>query len=608
MNKIWKLNGKITFSQRGHDYSVPEYFMPDNRKYIHDLFEKIEKSKNYSYDQLIQIEKNITPQKIIYRSRGYISLANYMNEIRDPKSKVINEHLPSRGKTTITAKKHFERIQVVAANPNAFMSTKEQKVAGVWDENSEQAFNMKVLSLLNRLTQQNMKLTIKELIPVLTTPERINFVADTLTNKASQEHSFASLYARFSSNLKYNGLENLIIKKAKDMFFEYSNKQLGDNSDTHDLTGCSKFVACLINEKSIKYKEGIECFEKLIQGLEAPQIAASNVEMFLIFVQNCGIEFAKKVPSSTWDRFIQVKHGRELSSRVKYLLEDVEEIYNEQVLGKIKTAKIENKSPELQSDTKVYLVRDAFTNYKEGSEATVDLSVPDFIRSASSMFPDQTREPMTYCEFICDILEPKHPIKSVLIDLLGKCASEYCQNKIEGDSPKMWSLFDDLLYYMILRKFLDSEDVKIIMKSFPSEHESDIENGMKWFLQDKHYFSKAIDLPNFPSSEVKQALMMPATIHQEFKQSMLYSRLIATSIIRSIASAISESDNPLLEMKNNYLPFLSLADSIPEIFDNEWATMIADYNFDFSVDDIYEIVFGEEEEEEEEFIKEEEDK
>ena len=186
-----------------------------------------------------------------------------------------------------------------------------------------------------------------------------------------------------------------------------------------------------------------------------------------------------------------------------------------------KTAKIESKPLELQSDTKVYLVRDSFTNYKEGSEAVVDLSVEDFIRASSSMFPDQTRDPMIYCEFICDILEPQHPNKAILIDLLGKCASEYCLNKIEGDSPKMWSLFDDLLYYMILRKFLDCEDVKIIMKSFPSKHNSDIENGMKWFLSDKHYFAKAVDLPNFPSSEVRQALMMPEIIHHEFQQSML---------------------------------------------------------------------------------------
>lgn len=606
MSQNWKLNGKITFSQRGHDYSTPEYFNPDYHKYLRDFFEKVEKSKNYSYEQLLEIEKNTTPQKIVYRSRGYISLANYMNEIKDPKSKVINEHLPSRTKSNHSARKHFEKIQVVTVNPNGFMSTKEQKVAGIWDENSEQAFNMKVLSLLNRLTQQNMKITIKELLPVLSTPERLNYVAETLTNKASQEHAFASLYANFSSKLKYHGLEDLIITRAKNMFFEYCNQQLNDKSDTHDLTGCSKFVACLICEKSISYKDGIECFEKLIQGLEAPQIAASIVEMFLIFVQNCGVEFAKKVPEATWNRFIRVKHGRDLTSRVKYLLEDVEEIYNEQVLGKPKTDKIEIKPLEQHSETKVYIVRDSFTNYKEGSEATVELPVDEFLRAASSMFPDQTRDPMTYCEFICDILEPKHPDKKILIDILGKCAAEYCQNKIEGDSPKMWSLFDDLLYYMILRKFLDCEDVKIIMNSFPAEHESYIENGMKWFLLDKHYFSKEIDLPNFPSSEVRQALMMPKIIHQEFQPSMLYSRLIAISIIRSIASAISESENPLEELKN-YQPFLTLADSIPEIFDNEWGSLIEEYNFEFDVDDIYALISSEEEEEEEGFIKEEED-
>ncbi|OHT11672.1 hypothetical protein TRFO_03895 [Tritrichomonas foetus] len=600
MASDWKHIRGVQYSKASQTVWLEEYLFPNNSDFIKELNEKINNAKKYTLEQLNTIEKNNKFPKTTYKTRGFISFMNYMKEVKDPKSKVINEKLPVRGtRQSVFTKKHLERIQVVAVNPNSFMPTKEQKDAGIWDENSEQAFTMNVLSLLNRLTQQNMQITIQELKPLLKTPERVTFVADTLTEKASQEHAFSSLYATFTMKLRgIHSLESIIIKKTMKKFNEYSELSLNDDSDTHELTGCSKFVACLIKIKSISINDGIECIKRLITKLEAPKIASSNVEMFLIFVQNIGAEFAKKVPLALWERFLKVKRERELTSRVKYLLVDVEEIYSEMVLGVSKKQMAVSKPLPIKSDAKMFLVRDAFTNYKEECDnISVDLPIDEFLRAASDLFPDQTKDPATYCEFICYICERMKPKKNIIIEILGKCAAEYCKNKIEGDSPKMWGLFDDLLYYMIIKKILNCSDVQQIMKSFPELHESNIENGMKWFLCDKHNFTKAIDLPDFPSAEVRDALMMPDTIHKPVPETLRMSRLISLSIMRSIAEAICEHDDPYEELKQ-YIDYLELIEDRQIGFDKEWNSIIEYYNFNFTLDDIYDLFDLIEEEEE----------
>ena len=602
MKQEWHHTKEVEYFEVPETSPHTEFAFPDNSDYLSDLNQKLLESRKYSIDQIKKIEEGRKTKKVLYKTRGFISFLNYMKEVKDPKSKVINEKLPVRGtKQAKRNKKHFDKIQIVEVSPTSFQSTKSRKEAGIWDENSYEAFTMSALSMLNRLTKQNMDLTINELKALLKGSEQISFFTQAIVDKVPQEHAFSLLYATFTSRLHFKNIERRIVELVLKKFFECCNiaLTLDENSDTHVLTGCSKFVACLIQVHSISVENGIKCVNEMVKNFNNQKIPSAIVEMLLIFVQNINEDFALKMPSSTWDKIIQVKKENQLPSRIKYLLEDIEEIYEHVILKQPKKAISSVKPLPLHSDSKMYLVRDAFTNYKEETGSfDVDLPTNEFLRAAGDLFPDQTRDPSTYCEFICDILEKEKADPTMIVDVLGKCASEYCKNKIEGDSPKMWALFDDLLYYLILRKIINCDDAQLIMKNFPAMHESDIINGMKWFLCDKHNFTKAINLPNFPSDEIKDALLMPETIHKPIPENLKMSRLIAISIMRSIAEVISNKENPFDALKE-YIEYLALIDDRYIGFKVELEGIIDYYGFDFTLDDVYnlfDILFEEEEE------------
>jgi hypothetical protein len=271
------------------------------------------------------------------------------------------------------------------------------------------------------------------------------------------------------------------------------------------------------------------------------------------------------------------------------LIQDVNELKEEFLLGKTRRRSLCQPLPP-RNEAAIYAVRNSFENYKEGAEATVDLGPVEFLRAAADNFPDQIRNSMTFCEFICDVLSKKRVPAADIVDTLAQVSEEFLQEKIQGDSPRFWSHFDDLCYLMILRGILGANQVRTIWKRFPRDHSADIVNGMKWYISDHHYFTKPVDLDRFPSDEVKDALRMPATIEQPIQPQMYTSRLIAVAIIRAVAAKVAELPEPSPDGWNRWKDYLKLVFGRQRrVFNEEVDFVIGDYDFQFTREDIVQI-------------------
>jgi hypothetical protein len=238
----------------------------------------------------------------------------------------------------------------------------------------------------------------------------------------------------------------------------------------------------------------------------------------------------------------------------------------------------------VHSEGAVQAVRLSFENYKDTNEATIAIPAPEFLCAAGDLFPDQMRDGLTFGEFICDILASKRaPVRDV-VDTLSQIAGQYLANREEEDAPKLWAVFDDLLYLMLLKGLLYVDHVKTIWRAFPKEHSGDVVNGMKWFLFDHHPFAAAITLERFPSDEVREALLMPATIEQRCPRHFRASRLVAVAVIRSIAAKVADLPEPSIEggfsKWKDYMQMILQRQR--KVFDDELEFVIMDYEFPVS--------------------------
>ncbi|KAH0792699.1 MIF4G domain containing protein [Histomonas meleagridis] len=380
-------------------------------------------------------------------------------------------------------------------------------------------------------------------------------------------------------------LKNSILSEAKTQFLKCSESI--NNNSVHFAVGYSKFLSSLIYHNLIPNDEGNHFLDILLSHIERDGVKEQYVDMLSSFVAGVGRDFTKKVPTSLWNRFDSII-SQKLPSRLHFLLKDVEEIRNQWLYDIPINVHSTNVA---QIDENLKKVRDSLMNYLEGDEAICDLEPNDFIVSVCKMLPDQTgSDSYVFVEFVCDVLESKKPIQDKINRTLSMFARSYRENSIESDSPKTWSVFDDMLYLMMLRDILQVNEVKSVMLQFPDNHSSDVNNGMKWFLYDHWDFTSPVHSKNFLSNEIADALAMPSTIEEHNNHRIYMSRLIAISIVRSVIAKVSVEENPLEAMKK-YRGFLAqVMRKEKDVFDDEITQAIEIYEFGFGLMDVQKLV------------------
>jgi hypothetical protein len=516
-------------------------------------------------------------------SRGYISLMNLVREMHE--SRPTSPPAIQRNSRGV--------VSLVEANPDRFLPTAMEKNIGLWDTSSEKAFRLTVLSLLNRLTVSNLNDTIAQMASHLTGPDRIKFVADSLTEKAAHEHAFAQLYASFTRSCvdpRLVPLRDQIIGQISNEFYIWCANRTRTEPESHIAIGCAKFYGALVAAGMIELTNSAKAFEILLKNIESGIsegiVSPHIIEMFLFFLKEGGPTFARQIPAELWIRFDSVLAAKALSPRLMCLLTDADEIKQEYVLGK-KRMRAQCQPLPPRNEAAINSVRNEFENYKEGGDPVISLAPNEFVRAAADLFPDHLRDSVTYCEFICDVLQCLRVPSGDIVDTLGQVSEEFLQEKVQCDSPKFWSHFDDLLYLMMLRRILGTHQVATVWKRFPKEHATDVVNGMKWYLSDHHYFTRPIDLDRFPSDEVRDALRMPATIEQPLSLPIPISRLIAVAIVRSVAAKVAEAREVNIDSLSRWSDYLKLVlNKQRRVFVEELEFVISDYDFPFTQEDV----------------------
>lgn len=551
-----------------------------------DKSEPFQSPPNFSYtvQELHEICNRIelNPGSMKNSSRGYISLMNLYKEMKDSNQNRLNRKQKYFGKPSL-AQNH--QTELVELNPDRFVSTALAKNVGLYDDQSDEAFQNAINRLLNRLTTNNIMDTFNDIKDLVKSDKHQEYLAFALVDKAMKEHIFTGLYAKFVAECDSTPIvQQNVVGKITTKFYDYCAKYSANENDSHYSQGTAKFFAALLNFRIISVKEGLDAFQELIQSLEVKNIPPHIVEMLSSFVKDCGKEFLKQIPDEIWTHFDKTQKRTDIKSRLIFILKDVDEIRQEAING-IKPARAINQQVAKKNNEHIFKVRDSYVNYQEGEEAKINLSFTDFLNAVCNLFPDQTNDSDTFCQYICDIIASKKPNARDIVTILSVCASAYKRDNIDCDSPKMWGLFDDLLYYMLLRKEISIDEMRTIMTEFPIQHCNDIVNGMKWFLLDHHDFNLPIVLDTFPSVEVRDALMMPKIVDQPFPLNFPLSRLIAIAVLRSICSKLH--DNPTVQDFLKYKPYLETTiERQPKAFNEEMESLIDFYGFNFSVEDL----------------------
>ena len=539
------------------------------------------------------------PKPIDCKSSGYVRLLHIVRELQTPLSQARKN--PRPGPSPQNKGKSGRKSIQLNVREEKFIPTAFEKNAGLWDEGSERAFQIEVKSLLNKLTADTIPMAIQSLhkwIDQETDNEKrmsmLKFVADNLSVKASEEHAFAGLYATFTKAMgdSLKELQDSVVAQVASEFYILRGKNIRNESESHVACGFAKFYGSLIASGVIPPENAMKVFDDIVNSLEEgvrrKYLSNHIVEMAFVFIKDSGSTFARAVPEELWARVEKVKASGVGTQRLKFMIGDIIEMKQEWVYGQAPTRAIESTPvPE----PNLYLVRDALENYKEGEECEIDMPPENFLRAAGEMFPDQTRDPATYCEFVCAAIVKLSIRPRQIVSTLSSVAESFRTTRIESDSPKLWSLFDDLAYALMLHGVLQVSDVRALWRSFPKEHSNDIVNGMKWYLCDNHYFQKSVNLTNFPSNEIRDALMMPDTIDKPMPSGFRMSKLISLAIIRSVCSKVIEADHPSIDQLTRWKPFLRCAmERDSAFFKKEMDSNIVDLDLPFSIGDVMKLL------------------
>lgn len=508
-------------------------------------------SDEYSVDFLRKIGDKVRESKQSAQfgrnSRGYITLSNLIAN----KEAGGDQH---HGKQNQRQNYYSKNVELTHKTGDAFIPVHQLKTVDMYDEESDEAIHSSIRQLLNRLTQATLTQTLTEIKEIAKTPELIAFTADIFCTKASQEINFASLYADFTYKT-YSSLKDGITSTIMQQFFDWQANPTKSEYDSQIASGCSKFLASLVKLEVLPFSSGKLAINALFKSLE--NCESSIIEMLYSFVEAAGANFIKRVPKENWDKITKTMKSN-IPSRIKFLLQDILEKRDEWIRGIVPSRSTTPQIP--QPDQILSDVRSAYSDYSENDSVVPELKckVTDFYNAAMTIFTDQTKEPNFYCYFVALELAKFRPEKSFIVKQLKDTIQKFVADEVVRDFPKIWTNVTLLLLNCVLVSVINAEDAKTIHATIPESPPFDIVNEMKWFLDCYHYFIDPVEIYEFPSYEIVEALRMPKTIMQDYK-SIRMSRLMAVATVRSVLAKFRLLTEHTVNNLEKWKPFLCLA-------------------------------------------------
>lgn len=566
--------------------------------------------REYSPDVLKEIGKkmgNIKLSAIHKRSKGFIMLLSFHNEVKNPEAHKTQGGKYSRKKYSRTP----NEAQLVELNPDRFTSTKHEKNAGLWDETSNEAFKMAVNHTLNGITEAKIDQalnTIQERLRLhvddqeeqmdteeekkMTLQDKYNYVASVIVQKASSELAFAAIYSQLTAKCP-PFLRDPIVQKTISDFYEYCYNPCNPALEEESLfaRGSAKFFGALTSTGVIAKDNFLPAFELLISKLHgSEEIHPQYVEMSKELVLASGANFCKSIADEAkvlWEYFDEVKDRKGLKPRLRFLLKDVVDQRDEWVLG-ITAQRVAIEDEKLGSNENQTKVRFAYSSYMDGDSPRIDLKSRDFLRACLDLLPDQ-KDNYSFCQFIVFMLTPMKPkVVTDVCNVICDKVSWFRSSNIEKDSPKIWNNVSDMIMTLILGHLLTRECARQIRREFPDKGSTfDPDNAMKWYLNDYHMFYEPIKLEKgqWPN-EIINALQMPNTIKNP-PQTMQLSRLTVVALIRSIGSVIANESNDKVHVLQKWKSLLRIAhDKFESVFNDEITILIDTLKLSFQTHDV----------------------
>jgi hypothetical protein len=484
-----------------------------------------------------------------------------------------------------------------------FMPTQFRKNIGMWNEQDDDPFMNAINENLNRLADANMDEIVQLVHSRLAAPpsesakmtpeDRQNYVKRTLVRKASLEPSFSGLYAEFTRRIG-TPLKEAIISDNEVLFYDcMANARHGDNSD--EQIGTARFMAELAKLQLIPSDSYIQAIVKLIERVH-DSFMPLHVEMFKSFVINAGQEVARDVEeraNHVWELLDRCLERKSVAQRLHFALVDVKDKLNEWFKGIQKRVVLTQAVPA--SDDERADVRAGFSSFMDRGEASTKLTVSGFVGAAMDLYQDQTREYFQFCEFICGVLGGLQPPPEEIAHALIDSITRYKDARTADDAPKLWPNTADLLYLMLVKKILPLDLAKRVRSAFPDlgVRKWAPDEGMKWFLNDHHYYSAPVDLEGEFSREIRDALMMPATVENP-PEVMPMSRTIVVALLRSVMEKLPPDQDVTFESFAKWRHLLALAvRKVPKAFRDELTKLVDLYELPMEAEQLVQYVRGE---------------
>ncbi|KAH0795024.1 MIF4G domain containing protein [Histomonas meleagridis] len=525
-----------------------------------------------------KIRKSNQKQKFERNSRGYVLLMNYLADLQSSSTDTYSKKYSNKANYSRSSRKaEASLVDSTRDDGNtAYLPSHFLKKAEMWDEDTDEAFQINVRTLFNRLTAKQLDDVLSKLLDKLTTSEKREFAAESFVQKAASEKNYSKLFAEFVKKCTDTELNSKIQKSAINKFYDWSANPGNGESDCEICSGYAAFVGALLELNIISAKStGLQMLEKLLNYLEEDNIHPHHVEMLKSFILSAGINFTKTVEKKKpgiWEKLNLLANRKDIPSRLHFLLLDVEEVKNKWL--KNEQVNLENKIEVKEKPKKEEissLVRSAFSTFQEDDSKIPSeiegLSFYDFLNSALDILPDQTHDTYDFCYFVAYFMTEKKPKVALddnnIINLLNDYVAKFANEDMVEDVPKIWQMFTMLLLQMIIKSIISMDKATKIHEAIPGSGKWNMVNDMKWYLDDYHDFYQPIHIEGKCTMEIVKALEIPATIQKEFNENyrnnFKMSKLIAIAIVRSVFAKLRYIENPTVNDIKKYVPYLSIA-------------------------------------------------
>ncbi|OHT13963.1 hypothetical protein TRFO_15732 [Tritrichomonas foetus] len=535
--------------------------------------------ERYSIEELLELDcfEKIIPRK----SRGFIALQNYLKEMESGNT-TTNYNNYNKNKSQSQGKvATYVEVAETSYQPTIF-----RKNINEFDYNSDEAYQMNVNQMFNRLTSTQIDQVIEELMPKLNSSDRLRYAIDTFVSKASQEKNFAKVYAEFVTKLhsanKNQDFVNGVLAQARDNFGDCILNPGDENSEADSELCCGQatFLASLVKNGLVN--DGTSSLNKLFENLKTEDVHPHYIEMLFNFVKAAGPEFVRNESKETWEKLTKLVQRQDIRNRLHFLLLDIQEIVENWLNGKdIKSDELK-KNPE----TSKSLVRNGFASFLENDKdipnEVVSLRSQDFFSGSMLCFPD-IDDAYDFSYYQCFVLKKQKGFnKGDIIDILNKSIDSYIEQSLDSDCPHLWENFSTLLCQLMINSMISLEDARAIHANIKTSPEWDPLNDLKYFIHDNHDFSEAIEIQNNALPlEICEALKMPITINNKKLTNLRMSRIVAVAVVRSAFYQFRKQNCPQNGMQNWKVPlsnaFKKQEKAFREAVDDEIS--VGDINF-----------------------------